>query len=131
MRARLLSSDEWTAIARCGKNRDFPWGDGWPPTRGNYHGQEAASSVWDKISGFRDAFPVTAPVEQSGKNEWGLYGVGGNIWEWTSEQSGSSRSVRGGSWISSSQVHLQLEYRINVNQSTRFFSYGFRVLLAP
>jgi formylglycine-generating enzyme required for sulfatase activity len=91
-RVRLLTGSEWTAIARCGTNRRFPWGEGMPPTRGNYSdltAREVFGRGWPSLDGYRDGNPVAAPVEQSGRNEWGLYGVGGNVWEWTSELSGA------------------------------------------
>ena len=132
VRARLLTGDEWTAIARCGTNREFPWGDSWPPTRGNYSDLTAREQLgFTGIDGYRDGFGVTAPVDQSGRNEWGLYGVGGNVWEWTSEQSGSSRVLRGASWSGYSRGLLRVEYRHSNDPSRRHITYGFRVLLSP
>ena len=98
-RVRLPSGDEWSALARCGnEDRLYPWGDDWPPPPDwNYNGAEGASG-WRKLDGHDDGFPVSCPVERSGRNDWGLYGVGGNVWEWTSERQGDGRIVRGTSW---------------------------------
>jgi hypothetical protein len=88
-----------------------------PPLEWNYAGIECARIrhyIWnpycDWISGRRDEFPVTCPVSRSGVNDWGLYGVGGNVWEWcgdwldtTNEQ---YRAVRGGAWDSAREEEL-------------------------
>ncbi|MCC5838842.1 MAG: SUMF1/EgtB/PvdO family nonheme iron enzyme, partial [Opitutales bacterium] len=132
-RYRLASGDEWTRFARCGTTREFPWGDSMPPTRGNYADEAAgqAFSGWTIIRGYRDGHAVSAPVEESGRNEWGLYGVGGNVWEWTSEERGSSRVVRGGSWGSFREDGLRVEHRDARGPSHRNRDLGFRVLLGP
>lgn len=131
-RARLLTGDEWTAIARCGTSREFPWGDSWPPTRGNYSDMTAREQLgFTAIDGYRDGFSVTASVEKSGRNEWGLYGLSGNVWEWTSEQSGSSRLLRGASWLSyGPRIFLRVEDRITTPPSNRSSYNGVRVLLS-
>ena len=131
VRARLLSGDEWTAIARCGTSRTYPWGNSMPPTRGNYSDLTARERLgFTGIDGYRDGHAVTAPVEQAGRNEWGLYGVGGNVWEWTSEQNGSSRALRGASWYSHGEGLLRVELRFHRDPSNRLNHYGFRVLLS-
>jgi formylglycine-generating enzyme required for sulfatase activity len=65
-RYRLPSKNEWTAFAQCGVNRKFPWGDSMPPKYGNYQGQEGVAE-FSKILVYNDGFPVTCPVENSGK----------------------------------------------------------------
>jgi len=129
--ARLLTGDEWTMIARCGTNRKYPWGDSWPPKYGNYHGQEGVgregASVWSKIEGYNDGYAVSAPVEKSGRNEWGLYGVGGNVSEWTTDKAGTSGVLRGESWIGVARNRLKVEF---YEYKSYFPSYGFRLLLS-
>ncbi len=128
---RLPSEAEWQAFAQCGGNRLYPWGDKMPPTYGNYHGQEGPGS-WDKISGYRDGFPVTCPVEESGKNDWGLYGVGGNVWEMAaSDKTGASFGAwRGASWDLSYPGLLRCVSRIGLDGSGRYGDYGFRLVLS-
>ena len=121
VRARLLTGNEWTAIARCGTNREYPWGNSMPPTRGNYS---------NGISGYSSGAGRTVNVEQSGRNEWGLYGVGGNVWEWTSDQSRSWRVLRGASWLNSGPGNLRVEGRDSTRPSDRNGSIGFRVVLS-
>lgn len=132
-RARLLTGDEWTAIARCGIDRDFPWGDSWPPERGNYNDETAREKLsFGGIKGYDDGFAVAAPVERSGRNEWNLYGVGGNVFEWTSELRGSNRVIRGGNWgTSNADRHLAIESRSERDPSQRGRAWGFRVAISP
>lgn len=131
-RYRLPTKDEFTAFARCGDGRKYPWGDNWPPRSGqagNYHGQEGAGS-WSKIDGYRDGHPVTCDVEKSWKNPWGLYGVGGNVWECTSKSPGGDFDAwRGASWFNLYLDGLRCESRDGHGASGRRSHRGFRVLL--
>jgi formylglycine-generating enzyme required for sulfatase activity/tRNA A-37 threonylcarbamoyl transferase component Bud32 len=100
---RLPDGNEWMTFAQCGDGREYPWGNNWPPKSGqagNYADTTAkrAFSGWSIIDGYDDGFAVSCDVEKIWANPWGLYGVGGNVWEWTSESSGSSRVLRGASW---------------------------------
>lgn len=132
LRYRHPSESEWQIFAQCGDNRLYPWGTQWPPPKyGNYHGQEG-SGTWVKIRGYTDKNAVACPVEMSGKNEWGLYGVGGNVWEaCAANESGSSfGAFRGGSWVSNLQSTMKCTYRLEDIDSTLNFSYGFRLVLS-
>ncbi|MBN2449997.1 MAG: SUMF1/EgtB/PvdO family nonheme iron enzyme, partial [Lentisphaeria bacterium] len=88
---RLPSRDEWMAFAQCGDNRTYPWGNApLPPKDWNYGGKELPDCKPDDPDplqlgrlGHQDAFVHTCPVEQSGRNDWGLHGVGGNAGEIT------------------------------------------------
>ena len=130
---RLPTKDEFTAFAQCGDGREYPWGDNWPPRSGqagNYSGQESA---WkNKIDGYRDSHPVTCDVEKSWKNPWGLFGVGGNVWECTSKTPGGSFDAwRGAAWFCYYQGGLRCSYRFVLSASLRFgYRFGFRLLLA-
>lgn len=129
--ARLLTGDEWTAIARCGVDREFPWGDSWPPERGNYSDLTAREELlWKGMGNYRDGFAVAAPVDESGANEWHLYGVGGNVFEWTSELRGTNRVLRGGNWGTNSRSRLQIESRIERDPGRGERAWGFRVAVA-
>ncbi len=131
-KARLPDGDEWMKFAQCGDGRKYPWGnDMQPPKDWNYHGQEGAW-IWYKIPDHNDGFPVTCEVEKSGMNKWGLYGVGGNVWEWTSEWYDSSqreRVVRGASWLDNHQDHYECACRFNYPPWLRVGGIGFRLVL--
>ncbi len=133
-RYRLPTRDEWTAFAECGDEREYPWGNNWPPISGqagNYHGQEGAGS-WPKISGYNDGFPVTAPVDELWENPWGLKGVGGNVWEMTGRTAGGGFDAwRGASWDVNIRDGLRCAYRGGSVGSDRFSGNGFRLVLSP
>jgi len=122
---QLPNGEQWDAIARCGTERRFPWGDDMPPTRGNYRGES--------IDGYENEFEVTGPVDQVGENEWGLYGVGGNVWEWNSESRQEGRRVlRGGSWFEHVPDRLEATMRLDFDPSySDGVRTGFRVVLVP
>jgi hypothetical protein len=128
---RLPTEDEWLAFAQCGKNWTYPWGNDWSAIKGNYHGQEGAGS-WDKIAGYNDGHPVTCDVEESRENTWGLYGVGGNVWELTAQDKAiaSFGAWRGASWIYYGRGFLRCDYRNSLGGSYRDFDYGFRLVLS-
>lgn len=130
-RVRLPSGGEWLAFAQCGDaDRAYPWGSRWPPPDDwNYQGSEGAAGG-PKIAGHDDGHPVSCAVDESGRNTWGLQGVGGNVWEWTTDQSGPSRIVRGVSWNYSNQDNLRCSADHRNLPSDRSNVIGFRLLIA-
>jgi formylglycine-generating enzyme required for sulfatase activity len=131
---RLPGDYEWTTLARCGDDREYPWGNEWPPTYGNYADQSAAavSTVTPGIPGYNDGYVASCPVEASGRNDWGLYGVGGNVNEWTTQQNeDGSHAARGGQWWSRSTTgsHLTVMYRFFPVVKTHTGQIGFRLVL--
>ena len=93
---RRPTAREWMAFARCGTQRNYPWGDEWPPKYGNYN----------YVNGYEDGFDRLAPVDKSGENEWGLYGVGGNAWEVCLDGKGRGASCK--EWV---QNALRIDHR--------------------
>ncbi|GEM_PF-1904221 len=117
---RLPAKDEWTIFAQCGDKREFPWGDAEKPTSGNY-----------KIEGYEDGFAVTCPVDKSGKNDWNIYGLSGNVAELTqkSPTDPTFDSWRGGSWDDNDVQGMRVKTR-NTFSATKRTSYcGFRLVL--
>ncbi|MCX6984183.1 MAG: SUMF1/EgtB/PvdO family nonheme iron enzyme [Lentisphaerae bacterium] len=129
---RLPSEKEWTTFCQCGDSREYPWGNGMPPKYGNYADESSKSFVPAAIPGYNDGFPVTCPVEKSGKNDWGLYGVGGNVWELTVKSSAdlSFSSARGAAWWHGISNILRSSEKIGVNPSYRNATDGFRLVLS-
>lgn len=130
-RNRLPTDPEWTLLARCGDDRPYPWGTQWPPTCGNYPDAAAAQNFpdWPVIPAFSDGYAVTCPVEQSGRNEWGLYGVGGNAWELTRNDGTSPAFMRGGSCDYGYELGLLRSHRCRYVPSLCNYFVGFRLIL--
>lgn len=130
---RLPYAAEWTLLARCGENRKYPWGNRWPPTYGNLADLTAHEKLveWHGISGYDDGFPVTCPVSQSGVNEWGLYGMAGNVWEWCLDAypgDGRYKMRRGGSWDFDTEPNLRVSAIGFDRPEVRDDTIGFRIV---
>lgn len=128
---RLPSDRDWTTYARCGDGRQYPWGNEWPPTFGNY-GDESAKRCfpdWEPIAGYDDGHPVSCAVEDAGENPWGLVGVGGNAYEWTFVAGGTACELRGGSWSTNQREYLSLTNRYQREPGSRLINFGFRIVL--
>jgi serine/threonine-protein kinase len=120
---RLPTDEEWLAVARCGsRERRFPWGDNWPPEYGNY----------GPIQGYDERENDTCPVEESGKNDWGIYGIGGNVWEWTVVGDGNVARRRGAAYNTSDKWQTQCKHRQDWHSPNNgAHDTGFRLVLAP
>jgi serine/threonine protein kinase len=112
----------------------YPWGTQWPPPAGagNYTGEETDSDV--AIKGYNDGFAWTSPVGSFNANKFGLYDMGGNVWEWcedwwNSEQ--KSKVLRGGSWYNGAlKLSLLSSCRIHAAADQGTDNYGFRIVLS-
>jgi len=151
MRYRLPTDEEWsravglgkeegaTPAEKSGKNGvDFPWGISWPPKgkAGNYADEayHAEFPVENWIKDYSDGFATTAPVGSFAPNEFGIYDLGGNVWEWCEdlyEPGGTDRVLRGASWRDIDRNNLLSSNRHHYAPSLHYYSdYGFRCVVS-
>lgn len=84
---RLLTGDEWEALARGVDRRPWPWGPTFDPDR-----CACAEAGWGWT------VPVTAHPD--GASPFGAEQLAGNVWEWVAEDGpGGWGAVRGGSYL--------------------------------
>jgi len=95
---RLLTDEEYEYAARGGLiGERFPWGDTISHDEANYLADNRYSyDVSDQEGYHPDYNEASNPVYDFSPNGLGLYGVGGNVWEWCWSGSGSSQSQRSG-----------------------------------
>ncbi|XP_076416204.1 inactive C-alpha-formylglycine-generating enzyme 2 isoform X1 [Peromyscus maniculatus bairdii] len=97
---RLPTEEEWEFAARGGlKGQVYPWGNQFEPNRTNlWQGKFPKGD--EAEDGFHGLSPVNAFPPQ---NNYGLYDLMGNAWEWTASTYQSAgqdmRVLRGASWI--------------------------------
>jgi formylglycine-generating enzyme required for sulfatase activity len=134
-RFRLPTAGEWTRLARCGDNRIYPWGRTWPPEYGNYSDLSAREHLieWRGIEGYDDGHVVTCDVRESGENPWGLFGMGGNAWEWCQDWFDAEKKYKvraGGSWDFDRRENLRINAYGFDRPEARYDTIGFRVLIS-
>ena len=131
---RLLSEAEWEYAARAGTTTAYSWGDEIGKNNANCNG---CGSEWDSRR--------TAPVGSFAPNQFGLYDMHGNVWEWVEDclhtnyegapKDGSAwiaqgdcnnRVIRGGSWIGYA-VGLRSALRFWFSADDHGTDLGFRV----
>ncbi len=135
---RLLSETEWEYAARAGTATPFWWGASVSTSQANYDGNYT-------YGGSKGEFRKKTLVVGSFKpNDFGIYNVHGNVWEWGSDcwnknYSGApatgtprtkgdctQRVLRGGSWFNGPQ-YLRAAGRARSGPDLRSESIGFRV----
>jgi formylglycine-generating enzyme required for sulfatase activity/predicted Ser/Thr protein kinase len=131
-RFRLPSEAEWEKAAR----ERYPWGANLP------------SADHANMKGDDDGFAFTAPAGSfpAGSSPYGILDMAGNVWEWTADWyapkyyrqspqrdplgpvSGTTRSVRGGSWSDGSDL-IRSANRSDERPDRRLNKLGFRLAM--
>ena len=125
----LPTEAQWEYACRAGTTTAYSWGNTIATSDAKYSANGPASVAY--------YLP----------NDWGYFDMHGNVWELVQDRytypgtyptgaqtdptgpaSGTSRALRGGSWINLSTL-LRSAYRSSANASRRYKTFGFRVAL--
>ena len=138
-RYRLPVEAEWEYAARAGSTKDYSFGN-------DITMLCDFANIGYKSTACHDEFKFTSDVGSFNANEWGLYDMHGNVWEWTEDCWHSSydglpangrawirqgdceqRVLRGGAWYSE-PAQLRSAQRNKNKVSGGSDSLGFRVV---
>jgi hypothetical protein len=139
---RPVESISWeNAMAFCDKLNEYERKAGRLPT--GYHYTLPTESQWSLFSANADinqapmsraySLSSTQDVGASEPNKYGLYDTLGNVWEWCldSVDEQGDHSLRGGSWLSSSDNFPSADTRVTATPKNADKFTGFRVVLVP
>jgi formylglycine-generating enzyme required for sulfatase activity len=130
---RLPTEAEWEYAARAGSDDDYSFGDN-PSSLAQY--------AWFGNLGYKGS---SHEVAQKDPNDWGLYDMHGNVWEWVQDwyspsyysdspinnplgpETGKYRVYRGGSWVGKA-TNLRSAVRFSALPVTRTHDLGFRLV---
>ncbi len=123
---RLPTEEEWYAAAMAGSGGPWPWGSRRPD--GNLLNLSDRNEVLlRRHPSLDDGYSHSAPVGSFLYNNWGLYDMAGNVWEYCKPFHPDSAVVaRGGSWLSSMD-DCRCEARMYPDTVLGFPYIGFRI----
>jgi len=144
---RLPTEAEWEYACRAGTDTPFNTGYNLTTDQANYNGNYPYNE--NKKGQYRQK---TVPVNSFAPNDWKLYNMHGNVWEWCYDwydenyyntckakgtvenpigaSSGSFRVLRGGCWGDDAR-YCRSAYRIITAPGNRNRNFGFRLVFVP
>jgi len=145
---RLPTEAEWEYACRAGTTTRFWSGNDETTLSGKANVADLTAKeknpdwIWTIVN-IRDGYVETSPVGIFTPNQWGLYDMHGNVWEWcwdwyddykskaqinpTGAASGSYRVLRGGSWFNYA-ADVRSAFRNSYNPSDKYINIGFRLV---
>ena len=137
--ARLPTEAEWEYVCRAGTSTAFSCGSTITTEKANFDGKFAYGGA--PLGQTRWS---TTAVGTFAPNEWGLFDMHGNVWEWCSDwygeytackakdprgpASGEIRILRGGSWFHG-PADARSAQRDALDPGRRHSLYGFRIVI--
>ena len=113
---RLLSEAEWEYAERAGRDKPFSWGD-WGDETG-----KGLNKGWMEMLGTKG----TSPIGLFTPNEFGLYDMHGNVYEWVQDCTEDLCVVRGGTWLGNPLFVMRVT-RLVEDRRARLAGLGLRV----
>jgi formylglycine-generating enzyme len=146
---RLPTEAEWEFAAGNGsKHTKYSWGNSEPSATkgGNVADEDLKKDFpkWEIFNDYSDGFILNAPVGSFTANDFGLFDMTGNVWEWCSDwkgeynkseeknpvgaQLGTKKVIRGGGWLGSPEACRVVD-RYSDTPDHRGHSMGFRIAM--
>ena len=141
---RLPTEAEWEYASRAGSTTAYSWGEAIDCSKAMFsNNSKKFGECLDHVRSRGLPVDRPAPVKSYPPNEWGLYDMHGNVWEWCYDwrgdytkgpvvdprgpDSGTLRIRRGGSWYGQG-YSCRSANRANGHPASRFRTTGFRLV---